>query len=261
METDGRIDQTADGGAHSPEALAAAIAVPIGDLGGRFMLSGRTYAAGAAAGFSGLDFYFCGRAGVLGPVDADVVTTELGFFEPGNVRRQWEAGLTVMDPAEAAQRFIGCGYDWAHARLPDDLDAGRLAELATAVADGTGDEQPALFRGWREFPRPEDDTERALHGIHLLRELRGGQHVHAAHGTGLAPHDAVTLHTGDANAELFGWSAPHPTPDATTGVWAAAAAWEETERRTNDAMVVAFAVLSPAEQLELLALARAAVPG
>ena len=84
-----------DAGELSPEDLATALAGPIGDLGGRFMLSGRTYGTGAGLGFSGLDFYFCGRAGVLGPVDADVVTHELGFFEPHNVRTQWESGLAV----------------------------------------------------------------------------------------------------------------------------------------------------------------------
>jgi hypothetical protein len=127
------------------------------------------------------------------------------------------------------------------------------------VVDGTGDEQPALFRAWRAVPWPDGDTEQALHAIHLLRELRGGQHVRAAQATGIDPHLAVTLHTGEGNAELFGWAAPHPT-SAADGSWGDAARWEETERRTNEAMVAAFAALDRAAQLELLALARAAVP-
>src|SRR4051794_32804333 len=69
----GMTSQGTDADGPTGEELATALAVPIGDLGGRFMLSGRTYGTGAGLGFSGLDFYFCGRAGVLGPVDADVV--------------------------------------------------------------------------------------------------------------------------------------------------------------------------------------------
>ena len=236
------------------EQLATELAVPIGDLGGRFMLSGRTYAAGAELGFSGLDFYFCGRAGVLGPVDADIVVHELGFFEPTNVRTLWEAGLAVMAPEQAAAHFLDCGYAWGRARLPEDLPAGRLAELARAVTDGTGTEQPALFQAWNRVEWPEADVDRALHAIHLLRELRGGQHVRAAHELSLDPHQAVLLQTGVGNAELFGWSAPHPDPEACR------ATWEQVEAATNAGVVAALAVLDPDEQLELLALALRAVP-
>ncbi|MHB1140053.1 MAG: SCO6745 family protein [Microthrixaceae bacterium] len=238
-----------------PDELATALAVPIGDVGGRFMLSGRTYATGAEHGFTGLDFYFCGRAGVLGPVDADVVVHELGFFEPGNVRILWEAGRDVMAPQDAAALFLRCGYDWGRARLPQDLPAGRLAELARAVTDGTGQEQPALFRAWNAVAWPDDDVDRALHGIHLLRELRGGHHVRAAHANDLDPHGAVLLQTGVANAELFGWSAPHPDPEPCR------AAWDRVELATNADMVAALSVLDADERAELLALARRAVPG
>lgn len=238
----------------SAEQLATELAVPIGDLGGRFMLSGRTYGTGAGLGFSGLDFYFCGRAGVLGPVDAGVVVHELGFFEPGNVRTQWESGLAVMDPHEAARHFLDCGYEWGRARLPEDLPAARLGELTRAVTDATGDEQPALFRAWNAVAWPDADVDRGLHAIHLLRELRGGQHVRAAHETGLDPHRAVLLHTGEANAELFGWAPPHPDPSDSRDTW------DLTERITNEGVVAALAVLEPAEQIELLELARRAVP-
>jgi hypothetical protein len=237
-----------------PEQLATDLAVPIGDLGGRFMLSGRTYARGAELGFSGLDFYFCGRAGVLGAVDAQVVVHELGFFEPTNVRTQWQAGLAVMAPEEAATHFLQCGYDWGRARLPQDLPAGRLAELARAVTDGTGAEQPALFQAWNDVDWPDADVDRALHAIHLLRELRGGQHVLAAHELALDPHQAVLLQTGVGNAELFGWPAPHPDPEPCR------ATWEQVEAATNAGVVAALAVLDPAAQRELLELARRAVP-
>ena len=93
---------------------ARRIAGPVNDVGGRFMLDGATYAHGAGLGFTGMDFYFCGRGGVLGPVDAQVVTDEFGFFEPAGVRTNWEAAesatndgvaaaLEVLDEAEQAE--------------------------------------------------------------------------------------------------------------------------------------------------------------
>ncbi len=249
---------TDDGGPSTEQdraaELATALAVPIGDLGGRFMLSGRTYATGFELGFSGLDFYFCGRAGVLGPVDASTVIAELGFFEPGNVRAQWESGLGVMAPEQAATHFLACGYDWGRARLPEDLPAGRLAELARTVTDATGDEQPALFRAWNAVEWPDADVDRALHAIHLLRELRGGQHVQAAHRNELDPHQAVLLQTGVGNAELFGWPAPHPDPEPCRPTW------DRVELETNAGVVAALAVLDAEQQDELLDLARRAVP-
>ena len=61
-------------------------------VGSHFMLDGNTYKRGAELGFQGLDFYATGRGGVLGDVDADVVAAAFAFFEPGQVRTQWDAG-------------------------------------------------------------------------------------------------------------------------------------------------------------------------
>jgi hypothetical protein len=231
---------------------ARALRDPIGDVGGRFMLDGATYADGMAAGFSGLDFYVAGRCGVLGPVDADVVVAELGFFEPGYVRTNWEAGLAVMAPEAAAARFMACGCAWARDHLPEDLDAARLAELARRVTDATGAERPLLYRRWAAQPWPDGDREAALFGIHLLRELRGGEHVRAAREHDLDPHGAVVLRSGAAMAGIFGWSEPHPDQDLARERWTLA------EARTDELMAPAFEVLDDAERDELVELAVAA---
>jgi len=237
---------------------AQAIAAPMGDLGGRFMLSARTYATGAEYGFSGLDFYFCGRGGVLGAVDASVVIDELAFFEPGDARRQWEAGLAVMPPAEAAARFIECGYAWGRARLPQSLPAARLADLSQRVMDASaatlGEDRPALFAAWSDRSWPEDERARALHAVHLWRELRGGLHVQALRRVGLDPRTAVMITSGDKGAEFFGWSPPHPDPEPFRELWATA------EAHTNDAVALCVGVLDDAEQAELIALTLAAAP-
>lgn len=229
------------------------IAGPVNDVGGRFMLDGATYARGAGLGFAGMDFYFCGRGGVLGPVDAQVVADEFGFFEPAGVRTNWEAGLAVTDPGRAAQEFMACGHTWGRANLPEQLDAARLAALVRKVVEATGDDLPALFVGWRDTEWPDDDRAAALHAVHLLRELRGALHVAAVRDAGLDPHAAVMVNAGAGVAEFFGWTAPHPDPEA------ARAAWTAAEEATNAGVAAALEVLDDAEQAELVELVRAAV--
>lgn len=232
---------------------ASAVADPFGDLGGRFMLSGRTYGAGNQLGFAGLDFYFVGRGGVLGDVDASVVIDEFGFFAPTQVEENWNAGRTVMAPDEAAAAFLGCGYEWGRARLPDGLDHARLAELVRTVTDAAVDGAD-LSSAWNRQPWPDHDVDAALHGIHLMRELRGGAHVAAVHAAGLDPHAAVMVRSGQGGAEFFGWTAPHPDPDA------ACAAWLEVESATDAAVATLLEVLDEDERRELVELATAAVP-
>lgn len=232
---------------------ARSIAEPVYDVGGRFMLDGDTFARGAELGMAGMVFYFCGRGGVLGDVDADVVTAEFGVFAPGTVREQWEAGVAVMAPRDAAREFMACGHAWGRAHLPEGLDAARLAGLTRRVVDATGDDAPALFAAWRDEPWPEDDRAAALHGVHLLRELRGGLHVQAVREAQLHPHHAVVVRQGETMAALFGWPEPHPDPEPSRADWATA------EELTNERAAAALAVLDEAEQAELVALLRAAV--
>src|SRR4051794_21668410 len=102
------------------DALETAIATApaVSTVGSHFMLDGGTYAKGAELGFSGLDFYVTGRGGVLGDVDADVVSAAFCFFEPGSVRTLWEQGTKVMPAAKAADAFLDCGHGWAEEHVP-----------------------------------------------------------------------------------------------------------------------------------------------
>ena len=69
----------------TPEECAARTTAAVSGLASFIMLDGATYAAGAEHGFSGLDFYAAGRAGVLGSVPAEQVSACFGFMEPGTV--------------------------------------------------------------------------------------------------------------------------------------------------------------------------------
>lgn len=234
------------------DALAAAgktaeavVGVPAG-----FMMDGATYERGGALGFEGIDFYFLGRAGVLGDVPAPVVTATLVFFAPATVEAAWERGRRVMAPADAAGAFAGCAHAWAEAHLPDGVDYGRLAELEGRVVGGASPAGVPLFVGWRQLPLPEAPKARALHQMQLLRELRGGLHAGAVLAEGLGPAEAVSVRT-PFMASLFGWS---ELPDAEP----AKAAWERAEEGTDRALARHLAVLDEAELDELVALLDAA---
>ncbi len=233
------------------DALEAATttAPAVSTIGSHFMLDGATYAHGASLGFSGLDFYVCGRAGVLGDVPADVATAALTFFAPDHVRTQWEAGSAVMPPPKAAEAFAACAATWAEAHVPDDVDADRLAALAGRVVAHARVAGAPIFAGWRSLEVPSDPKAAAVHHLNGLRELRFGLHAAAVLSTGLSPLQAMTLRSPQM-LPLFGW-AEGAEVEGLQGTWDAA------EERTNLAMAHAFAELDDAERSELAELAGA----
>ncbi len=232
-----------------PLAAATSSAAAVGTIGSHFMLDGATYVKGASLGFGGLDVYITGRAGVLGPVDADVVVAGLAFFEPGNVRTLWEQGQGVMPPADAARAFAACCEAWAEEHVPDDLDAARLADLAGQVATSARSACAPVFAGWRAMPVPESPKAAAVHQMNVLRELRNGLHSAAIVSVGLSPLQAVSVRSPHMVA-LFGW----PEPAAADGVQPL---WDDAERRTDAAIAHAYDVLDEAERAELVDLADA----
>jgi hypothetical protein len=228
----------------TPDEVAERIGPPVNDLGGRFMLDGATYVRGAELGFDGLAFYFCGRGGVLGPVDADTVIDEFCFFGADAVRTGWDAGLGVMDPADAAAEFMACGHRWGRDHLPATVPGSDLARLARTVFDAA-EGLPLLVRAWADAPWPEDEPAMALHAVHLLRELRGGLHAVAVRAQGLDPHAAVMARGGAGVAAFLGWPEPHPDRDA------ARPAWTEAEVATNAAVAHHLGALDAAQRTKL----------
>ena len=228
---------------------AIATAPAVSAVGSHFMVDGSTYKKGAELGFQGLDFYVCGRGGVLGDVDADVVSAAFTFFEPGHVRTLWDQGRAVMPPAEASAAFAACCAAWAEEHMPDGFDATRLADLAGAVIAGARPACAPAFGGWRALPVPSAAEAAAVHQMNVLRELRNGLHGAAVIAAGLTPLQAVSIRSPQMVA-LFGW----PEPADTEGLQAV---WEGAEAQTDVAMAHAFEGLTDAERGELVDLAGA----
>jgi hypothetical protein len=233
-----------------PLEAARATADAVSGTASHFMLDSATYGRGAELGFGGMDFYFVGRGGVLGDVDADVVAAAFCFFEPGLVRTMWEQGKAAMTPAEGALRFAECGHAWAEDNVPDRVHADRLGELAGRVARHARPACAPVFAGFRALPVPEAPKAHALHQMNALRELRFGLHAAAVISRGITPHQAVSVRSPHM-APLFGWN--EPTADAE----AVKDTWQEAEEATNVAIAHAYEALDTSERAELVELANA----
>jgi len=190
----------------TPEEAARATASAIQELGGGFMTDGATYARGGEAGFSGVDFYVLGRGGVLGDVDADVVSAAFYFWNPDQVRTQWEAARTVMSPAHGAALFADVAHLYGEAHIADHDGLVRLGDLLTRVVDSASPAGAPLLAGWRthEVPGPDRPKARVQHQTNALRELRGAYHGGAVLAAGLLPVEAVAFRSAFM-APIYGW--------------------------------------------------------
>jgi hypothetical protein len=221
------------------------------------MWSRRTHERGQALGLDPWAFYFGGRAGVLGDVDADVVRATFVFFPEEMVDRSWAAARAVMPPTEIVREYAACGHGWARARLAGVEGIERLAALLEAVTDAADPAGAPLFAGWRALPRPDDALGRAAQLLTALRELRGAVHAAAVLAAGLTPLQAVLSGPGgEANAEFFGWPKPWPDVSAYRPVWQAA---DETTDRLAARVFDPLSEQERSELAELLGRAQAAV--
>ena len=229
--------------------LAAAAKPVVLALGGGWMISPEAKAAGKDGGYRGWQLYLAGRAGVLGPASADVVTAALGFLAPALVRDAWPAGLAVAPLEDTVRRYTEVCRDWGRrvlAELADD-DAARLAELLARVVHAADAAGLPLFAAWRTQPLPDDGAGRVAQLLHVLREHRGGAHLAAVRTVGLSPLEAVLAGGGQGNATFFGWAEPFPEVGPAVRDRHARA-----EALTDEIVAPAYAVLDDGEAAELV---------
>jgi hypothetical protein len=193
-------------------ALADAVSPFFGDLGSKYMLDPATAEIGKAAGFSdGFSFYFAGRGGVLGDVDADVVYAAFMFFDQGITRKMWERGVKVEGARKAGARYAGAADAWGKAHLAGFKSAARFNELAEKVVRSVDPAGLALFAGLRAEPLAGETVSRTYRLVTWLRELRGCLHINAVVAEGLTGMQAVLAsENGEFFAKLHGYQEPYP---------------------------------------------------
>lgn len=235
-----------------------ATAIPILEFGRGWMMAPATAARAVELGIDDpFGFWVNGRAGALGEVTAEVAAAAIGFMAPDRVRQAWEARPASLPPRDAAAAYAEAAASWGRTVLADlaDADLDRLADLCDIVIGAANPSIGALFAGWSSIARPADPAGRATVCLQILRELRGGAHLSAAHAVGLGPHGAIIsaddqVRGGVPGATRFGWPEPHPPVDQ--------AARAEAERLTTVICRPAYAGLDSAERRELVSLVTSA---
>ena len=236
----------------SSTTLATVVASkgPIGSLGGAWMTSEAEEQATLDAGLVGWQLYFLARHGVLGVVDADVVTAAAYVFPPEHVRANWESALAKQTPADGVELYLPLLHDWAREHLSSFAQGPRLSELADRIIREAPVEGLPLFAGWRAVPLPADPVAALGQRLNVLREHRGACHGVALTALGMSPLMAILTNQGGAdNAEEYGWQPPFPKPEEPDRKLR-----REVEELTDAVVSRAYGVLSPSEQSEFVTL-------
>lgn len=231
-----------------PHDIIAAIAKRTADIGAAFYFEPATLARGKELGIDGFRFYFLGRGGVLGDVEADVARSAFGYFEPALITRLWDTARerATVGPRDVARAYIECNHALGRAKLGgvEGLDA--YADAAGDVIAAVDSSGLSLFAGVRAEPLPDDAPARALHQAMVLRELRGSVHLAAVAALGIPGAVAHAIKRPDDLAQ-FGYEGPPTITDADR------AALDHAEQLTDAALVRPFSVLDDAGVQALIA--------
>ncbi|MGH9018729.1 MAG: SCO6745 family protein, partial [Acidimicrobiales bacterium] len=233
--------------AMTPEELVAAACPRINNMGWAFYFVPGTVARGAELGLDGVTFYVLGRGGVLGDVDAPVIASAFGYFNPALVESAWNAGRAIVAPRTAGRAFMECSAALGREKFGavNGLDAFCAAAGAVhAAADPVG---LPLYAGVSTEPLVEDAPGRAMQLVTVLREFRGSAHMLALRASGLAARTAHAIKRPDDGA-MFGWAAE----DAPVVTAEDRATWTVAEHLTDRIVLPAFAVLDEAGGRALL---------
>jgi Helix-turn-helix family len=190
-------------------AVVRATSVPIHDIGTAVYLSPDVMAQAAGWGWSNpFAFYFAGRGGMLGDVCHEVVTSAMGWFEPGAVQAMYTEGVGVAGSKEAAARMAEAHGTWGDAHYAGVEGLDDIVAVTEQLVDGIEGSGIPLFVGWREAARADTAAGRAAQLMQILREWRGGFHLVATTAVGLSPLEAILTNEGEGQAKFFGWSEP-----------------------------------------------------
>lgn len=233
--------------------VARALAPLVSDLGGRFMLDGDSFTAGAELGYTpGYAYYLAGRFGVLGRCPADMVAAAAVFWSPELVEREWLVALATADPQTTAEHYfdVCARYARKHYSASDGFD--RLVALGERVVDEASSAGQPIFAGLRALPRADDSVGRGGQVLTLMREYHFGLHAQCVLAAGLDPQLSVLATGGAGNAAMFGWAEPYPaiTDDM-------AALRHQVEEQTHARSADSLGVLDAGELIELQALVAA----
>jgi hypothetical protein len=227
------------------QELSDVTADPIQVLGMSFYFDPLTKEQGREHGLNVVEFYGLGRGGVLGDVDTAVVFDAFTFFDPSTIDYFWTSAKAKANPVVVAEAHVRAAYAFAD-RTFGGIDTSVLAKFG-AAARKAADAEPRgvcpLLDGYKQYPAPSDPVHAAYLGTILLRELRGGVHIHAVNEVGLDPVVACYLQEPTVFT-LHGYK-EESVPEVTEELEAKK---RRAEDLTSDAVASCFDVLSDDER-------------
>jgi len=128
----------------------------VAEVGSAFYFHPDTLATGKASGLDGFRFYFVGRGGVLGDVEADVVHSAFGYFEPALFATMWNSAKEIIPARDGARLYMGCNHALGRAKLADVAGLDAFCEAAGAVNDAIDPTGLALYAVVAAEPVPDD---------------------------------------------------------------------------------------------------------
>ncbi|MEX0766906.1 MAG: hypothetical protein WD029_00360 [Microthrixaceae bacterium] len=187
------------------DELLAEACPQIRDLGWTHYFVSETMARGTELGLDGFKFYFLGRGGVLGDVDASMVQAAFGYFEPTVLADAWTSGGQIVAPSLAAAAFHECAAEHGRRRLTGVEELEAFVAAADQIVDAADATALTLYAGALRMPLVQDLPGRAMQLISLLREFRGSAHLLALRAIGL---DSVKAHaiSRPHDMAMFGWA-------------------------------------------------------
>ncbi|HEX6872962.1 MAG TPA: hypothetical protein VF163_17840 [Micromonosporaceae bacterium] len=238
----------------TPEIAAASLKWPLREIDHAWATSPITLRRARLLDLSGWAFYVAGRGGVLGD-DArpETVAAAVGMIAADAVQAGWEAARKAGPAAVAAARVAECAR-WGDEHLSGLPELDRLVSLADRVVRAAEPAGLALFAAARAMPRPDAGPGGIAAVLcQLLQEHRAGALLIGVRACGLTAVEAMIAGPdGPAEAVASGWSPPFPPrlPLLRRFRYADALA----DRVAGQA----YAVLTPAERMDLVGLISAA---
>ena len=194
-------------------AVVRSTSNPIHDIGTAIYLSPDVFGWAAEWGWPNpIAFYFAGRGGMLGDVDANVVCAAFGWFNLTLVETLFDEGAAVAGAHAAAQRMAEAHALWGQKHWGDFKGLNEIVAVTETLVDGLEGSGLPLFTGWRAAGRAGDAAGRAAQLMQILREWRGGLHLVATTAAGLTPLEAILTNEGQGQAKFLGW--PEPFADS-----------------------------------------------
>lgn len=191
----------------TPESLVSSTAAQLNSLGAVYYFHPDTIAHGKEhLGLDGMRFYFLGRGGLMGDIDAPTATSAFGYFAPAVMDRMWNSARERCAPRDAANAALECNANIGRAKLADVAELASFCEAAEQVVADVNPAALSLYAGVSALPLPDDLPARAMQLCVIHRELRGSAHLAAVIAAGIHPGVAHAIRRPN-DIETFGWPA------------------------------------------------------